>query len=108
MLQWLYKSDLGRTGGKRHCAGMEAQCSHSPFMGSSRCLRLPTRLAAQRGPLQTRCAVTQTFTPRVNELGKESRVGKAPIAIPKGVSVTLTRESLKVKVRLVARSCTGL
>ena len=81
-------------------ASMEAQCSHSPFVGSSRCLRLPTRLSVQRIAPQTRCAAQQNYTPRVNELGKESRVGKAPIPIPKGVNLTLTRDHLKVKVML--------
>ena len=61
-------------------------------------MRLPHRNIAQsRGCLQIRCA-EQNYTPRVNELGKESRIGKAPIAIPKGVTLQLTRELLKVKV----------
>ena len=79
---------------------MEAHglCSHSHFTGVRGCLRLPHRNTAQsRGCLQIRCA-EQNFTPRVNVLGKESRIGKAPIAIPKGVTLQLTRELLRVKV----------
>jgi len=47
--------------------------------------------------VQTRCQAP----PKGAELGKESRVGKAPILIPKGVQLTLTRDLLKVKVSTV-------
>ncbi|CAL8463785.1 g3319 [Coccomyxa elongata] len=69
-------------------------CSHSHFAGSSRCLRqLPHRFAVSRPLVQTRCQAP----PRGTEFGKESRIGKAPILIPKGVQLTLTRDLLKVK-----------
>lgn len=71
-------------------------CTHSHFAGSSRCLRqLPHRFAAPGSLVQTRCQAP----PRGTEFGKESRIGKAPILIPKGVQLTLTRDLLKVKVR---------
>lgn len=71
-------------------------CSHSYFAGSSRCLRqLAHRFAAPRSLVHTRCQAP----PRGTEFGKESRIGKAPILIPKGVQLTLTRDLLKVKVR---------
>ena len=71
-------------------------CLHSQLAGSSRCLRqMPHRFAPPRFLVQTRCQAP----PRGTEFGKESRIGKAPILIPKGVQLTLTRDLLKVKVR---------
>ena len=71
------------------------------FAGTTSCFRAAThRAAAARGALSVVC--------------KESRIGKQIVPVPKSVSLTLTPELLKVKVRggrlghFVWRSSTGM
>ncbi len=67
-------------------------------------------LAQQRAfAAQTRSrpgiATRVSVPPRLSVFNLESRIGKEPIKIPKGVTVTINGQTVKVKVRLGPQHC---
>ena len=53
--------------------------------------------------MATQCVKVQA--PKGAEFKKESRIGKAPIKVPAGVTVKLDSELLEVKVRASPQHC---
>lgn len=51
--------------------------------------------------------VVRVAPARLQVYARESRIGSKPITVPKGVTVTISGQTLKVKVRLVARASTA-
>ena len=74
--------------------------SRSSFAGCSTCFQQSSlrSLPRARGLLQLQYA--EIKAPKDAEFGKESRVGKAPIKIPSGVTVKFDSDLLEVKVGL--------
>jgi len=85
---------------------LRVAASHSSFAGCSNCFQQARlrNFPCARGLLQVQAAkVAQVKAPKDAELKKESRVGKAPILIPAGVSVKLDSDLLEIKVRVSAQ-----
>ncbi len=77
--------------------------SQSSFAGCSSCFQQSglRHLPLTRGLLQVQCVKVKA--PKDAEFGKESRIGKAPIKIPLGVTVKFDSDLLEVKVRFGSR-----
>lgn len=74
--------------------------SQSSLAGCSSCFQQSSLrwLPRSRGQVLTQCEKVKA--PKGAELKKESRIGKAPIKIPSGVTVKLDSDLLEVKVWL--------
>ena len=74
--------------------------SHSSFAGCSTCFQQSSlrSVPRARGLIQIQCA--EVKAPKDAEFKKESRIGKAPIKIPSGVTVKFDSDLLEVKVGL--------
>ena len=74
--------------------------SHGSFAGCSTCFQQSSlrSLPRARALLQVQCAKVKA--PKDTELKKQSRIGKAPIKIPSGVTVKFDSDLLEVKVGL--------
>lgn len=54
-----------------------------------------------------RGVVVRVAPARMQVYARESRIGSKPITVPKGVTVTISGQTLKVKVRLVTQASTA-
>jgi hypothetical protein len=74
--------------------------SHSSFAGCSTCFQQSSlrSVPRARGLIQVQCVKVKA--PKDAEFKKESRIGKAPIKIPSGVTVKFDSDLLEVKVGL--------
>ena len=85
---------------------LRVAASHSSFAGCRSCFQQARlrNFPCARGHLQVQAAkVANVKAPKGAEFKKESRVGKAPILLPAGVSVKLDSDSLEIKVRVLAQ-----
>ena len=74
--------------------------SHSSFAGCSSCFQQARLRSAPDGRRQVQVfAKVKVKAPKGAEFKKESRIGKAPITLPAGVSVRFDSDMLEVKVR---------
>ena len=77
--------------------------SHSTFAGCSSCFQQARLRSAPGGRRHVQIQCVEVKAPKGAEFGKESRIGKAPIKLPAGVSVKFDSDLLEVKVRAKAQ-----
>ena len=73
--------------------------SHSSFAGCSTCFQQARLRSAPAGRRHVQVQCVEVKAPKDAEFGKESRIGKAPIKLPAGVTVKFDSDLLEVKVR---------
>lgn len=78
--------------------------SHSSFAGCSTCFQQARLRSAPGGRRHVQVQCVEVKAPKDAEFGKESRIGKAPIKLPAGVSVKFDSDLLEVKVRARTRA----
>ena len=77
--------------------------SHSSFAGCSTCFQQARLRSAPAGRRHVQVQCVEVKAPKDAEFGKESRIGKAPIKLPAGVTVKFDSDLLEVKVRARAQ-----
>ena len=73
--------------------------SHSSFAGCSTCFQQARLRSAPSGRSHVQVQAVKVKAPKDATFAKESRIGKAPIKLPAGVTVKFDSDLLEVKVR---------